>query len=138
MRHLKTGIYLIALCLFSGTMYTNLNAQKPVVAILAWDEKAKESSDPADIRIIQVGEPDPDLIVKIKTSGTADAGFDYICLKDTWKINRMVQLKVFPIDDGMEEGDETVTVVLQKVPTIQLKKIMKVLQSQFRMDPFLM
>jgi len=112
----------VILCLLSGTMHFNLNAQKPVVAIFAWDEKAKESSDPADIRIVQVGEPDPGLTVKIKTSGTADAGFDYVCLKETWKINKMLQLKVFPIDDGMEEGDETVTVSISESPDYTIEK----------------
>ena len=76
----KGMICLITFSLFAHLFCTNLYAQKPVVAIVAWDEKAKESSDPAEIRIIQVGEPTPDLTVKIKIEGTASDGLDYLTL----------------------------------------------------------
>ena len=112
----KGMICLITFSLFAHLFCTNLYAQKPVVAIVAWDEKAKESSDPAEIRIIQVGEPTPDLTVKIKIEGTASDGLDYRCFNNTWKMNKMVKFKIHPIDDGKVEGDETVTVSLLESP----------------------
>lgn len=108
----KGMICLITFSLFAHLFRTNLYAQKPVVAIVAWDEKAKESSNPAEIRIIQVGEPTPDLTVKIKIEGTASDGLDYRCFNNTWKMNKMVKFKIHPIDDGKVEKDETVTVSL--------------------------
>ncbi len=108
----KGMICLTTFSLFAHLFCTNLYARKPVVAIVAWDEKAKESSDPAEIWIIQVGEPTPNLTVKIKIEGTASEGLDYRCFENTWKMNKMVKFKIYPIDDGKVEGDETVTVSL--------------------------
>ena len=65
MRHSKNIINLIGFGLFAILFSTNLYAQKPVVAILSWDEKAKEAGDPGEIWIVQLGEPTPDLTVKV-------------------------------------------------------------------------
>ena len=105
-------ICLTAFCLLALLVSTNLNAQKPVVAILTWDEKAKEASDPGEIWIVQLGEPTQDLTVKIKIEGTASDGIDYRCFSDTWKLDKLERFKILPIDDGLEEGDETVIVSL--------------------------
>ena len=66
MKHFIKTFCLTAFCLLALLVSTNLNAQKPVVAILTWDEKAKEASDPGEIWIVQLGEPTQDLTVKIK------------------------------------------------------------------------
>ncbi|MBN1186961.1 MAG: ADP-ribosylglycohydrolase family protein [Bacteroidales bacterium] len=109
-------IYMLAL-LFSANLY----AQKPAVAIVVWDEKAKEASDPAEIRIVQVGDPTPGLTVKTKTEGTASDGIDYRCFNNTWQMDKMVTFKIYPIDDGKPEGDETVTVSLVESPDYKIE-----------------
>ena len=109
-------ICLIVLGLFALLFSTNLYAQKPVVAIVVWDEKAKEGSDPAEIHIIQVGDPAPDLTVRISIKGTASDGLDYRCFNNVWQMNKMVKFKIHPIDDGILEGDETVIVNLLESP----------------------
>ncbi len=125
MKHFKKTICLIALGLYAFLSSTNLYAQKPVVAILSWDEKAKEASDPGEIWIVQLGEPTPDLTVKLKIEGTASDGLDYRCFSDTWKVNKMERFKILPIDDGLEEGDETVTVSLLESPDYKIENIHK-------------
>ena len=88
MTHKRTRICLIASACFALIFSAELHAQKPVVAIFAWDEKARESSDSGEFRILQVGEPASSLTVKIKMEGTASDGLDYRCFKDTWKISK--------------------------------------------------
>lgn len=125
MKHYKVTIRLIAFGLLALLSSTNLYAQKPVVAILTWDEKAKEASDPGKIWIVQLGEPTPDLKVRIKIEGTASDGIDYRCFSDTWKLDKMKRFKILPIDDGIEEGDETVTVSLLESPDYSIENIHK-------------
>jgi len=125
MTRFKESIYLIFFSLFALFSNTNLFAQKPVVAILAWDDKAKEASDPGEIQIIQLGEPAPDLNVKLKIEGTASDGIDYRCFSDTWKLNKMKSFKILPIDDGIEEGDEIVRVSLLESPDYTIEEIHK-------------
>jgi len=79
----KYNISWATLSVFALLFSINLYAQKPVVAILAWDEKAKESGDAGEIQIIQMGEPVHDLTVKIKIEGTASDGLDYRCFSNT-------------------------------------------------------
>ena len=125
MKHLKDLICLIGFGLFILLFGTNLYAQKPVVAILSWDEKAKEAGDPGEIWIVQLGEPTPDLTVKINIEGTASDGIDYRCFSDTWKMNKQQRFKILPIDDGIEEGDETVTVSLLESTDYTIEDIHK-------------
>ena len=125
MKHFKDIICLTTFGLCALLFCTNLYAQKPVVAILVWDEKAKEASDPGEIGIVQLGEHTPDLTVKIKIEGTASDGIDYRCFSDTWKMNKMKRFKILPIDDGIEEGDETVTVSLLESPDYTIEHIHK-------------
>ena len=75
----------------------NLDAQKPVVAIVGWDGKAKEGSDPAEVRIIQVGDPSPGLVVNIATDGTASHGIDYRSFQSSFQMDKMVQLAILPV-----------------------------------------
>jgi hypothetical protein len=125
MKPFKNTIYLISFGLFSLLFSIDLFSQKPVVAILSWDEKAKEASDPGEFWIVQLGEPTPDLTVKIKIEGTASDGLDYRCFSDTWKIKKKDRFKILPIDDGIEEGDETVTVRLLESPEYAIEEIHK-------------
>lgn len=125
MKHFIKTICLTAFCLYALLVSTNLYAQKSVVAILTWDEKAKEASDPGEIWIVQLGEPTQDLTVKIKIEGTASDGIDYRCFSDTWKMDKMERFKILPIDDGLEEGDETVTVSLVESPDYIIENIHK-------------
>ena len=125
MKHFKNIIYLIGFGLFALFFSANLYAQKPVVAILSWDEKAKEAGDPGEIWIVQLGEPTPDLTVKINIEGTASDGIDYRCFSDTWKMNKQQRFKILPIDDGIEEGDETVTVSLLESTDYTIEDIHK-------------
>lgn len=125
MKKYKNKIGWVILCVFSFLFSVDLYAQKPVVAILAWDDKAKEASDPGEIQIIQLGDPVPDLTVRIKTEGTASDGLDYRCFNDTWKVNKIKSFKVLPVDDGILEGDETVKVSLVESPDYTIEKTHK-------------
>lgn len=125
MRHFRDLICLIVFGWFALLFSTNVYAQKPVVAIVAWDEKAKESSDPAEIQIIQVGEYKRNLTVKIKIEGTASNGLDYRCFDNTWTVNKNKRIRIYPIDDGMREGDETVVVSLVESPDYTIENIHK-------------
>ena len=121
----KDKISRATLSVFVLLFSVNLYAQKPVVAILAWDEKAKESSDAGEIQIIQLGEPVPGLTVRIKMEGTASDGLDYRCFSDTWKINKTKSFKILPIDDNLLEGDETVKVSLVESSDYTIEEIHK-------------
>jgi hypothetical protein len=125
MKRSITIIYLVSLYLFVLPFSMDLYPQRPVVAVLAWDEKAKESSDPGEIRIIQLGEPVPALTVKIIIAGTASDGIDYRCFSDTWKVDKMTGFKILPIDDGILEGDETVMISLAESPDYIIEEIHK-------------
>jgi ADP-ribosylglycohydrolase len=85
-------------------------AQKPTVAVVVWDGKAKEGQDLGELRIYQLGEPVPGLNVKIKYEGTARDGFDYRCYDNLLKVDKYHRIVVRPISDGFVEGPEDVTV----------------------------
>ena len=125
MENYKDKISWMAIGVFTLLFGSNLYAQKPVVAILAWDEKAKESGDAGEIQIIQLGKPVPDLAVRIKIEGTASDGLDYRCFSDTWKIDKLKSFKILPIDDNLLEGDETVKVSLVESPDYTIEELHK-------------
>jgi len=125
MRRFNGMIYLLALSLFTLLSDADLFAQKPLVAIVASDEKAKESNDSAEMHLIQVGKYKSNLTVKVKIEGTASNGLDYRCFDYTWKINKSKSFKIHPIDDGILEGDETVTVSLVESPDYTIEDIHK-------------
>jgi ADP-ribosylglycohydrolase len=85
-------------------------AQKPRVAAVVWDEKAKEGQDLGEIRIYQLGEPVEGLHVKIRYEGTAREGFDYRCYNNELEVGKYHKIVVRPILDGLVEGPEEVTV----------------------------
>ena len=91
-----------------------LLAQKPTVSIVVWDGKSKEGHDHGEIRIYQLGEPTPGLIVKIKCQGTAREGIDYRAFNNSLKVDKFRKIIIRPISDGLVEGSEDVTVRLMK------------------------
>ena len=95
---------------------SGLVAQKPTVAIVEWDDKAKEGRDHAEVRIVQVGDPVPGLVVQISTDGTATNGIDYRAISSSWQMDKMVKLGIQPTQDGILEGDETLAIELLESP----------------------
>ncbi len=98
-----------------------LEAQKPMVAIVDWDPKAKEGSDHAEVRIIQIGDPVPDLEVQIVTSGSATNGFDYRSFGSTFRMGKMSKIKILPAQDPLLEGDETLVIRLLESPAYTIE-----------------
>lgn len=96
---------MIAWLMFTGS---DMLAQKPVVAAVAWDDRAKEGEDLGELRVYQLGEPLPGLKVRVSYEGTAQNGYDYRCYSDVLEIDRYGKFVVRPILDGMVEGDESV------------------------------
>lgn len=116
MNHLYFFCYLLTPLISGFLIPANTGIQKPVVAIFAYDDKAKEASDPGEFWIIQSGDPFPGLTVKLKIEGTASDGLDYRCFNDSWKVNKTQSFKVHPISDGILEGDESVKVTILDSP----------------------
>ena len=87
-----------------------LLAQKPTVAVVVWDDRAKEGEDLGEIRIYQLGEPVPGLKVKVKYEGAARDGFDYRSYSNVLEVDKYRKFVVRPIHDGIAEGPEDVTV----------------------------
>ncbi len=99
----------------------SLGAQKPVVAIVDWDNKAREGSDRAEVRIVQVGDPVPDLEVRIATDGTARHGYDYRAIKSSYRMDKMEGITILPAQDGLLEGDETLVIKLLESPDYSIE-----------------
>ncbi len=90
-----------------------ITAQKPVVAAVVWDDRAKEGEDLGEIRIYQLGDdPVPGLQVKVRYEGTAKNGYDYRCYSNELEVDRYRKIGVRPILDGIVEGPELVTVTI--------------------------
>jgi len=89
-----------------------LFAQKPKVAIVVWDGIAKEGENIGTFRLYQIGEPVPNLRVKIKCEGTASEGLDYrsLGLGIVKEINKYKEIHIRPISDGLVEGTEEVMI----------------------------
>jgi ADP-ribosylglycohydrolase len=113
--HLSRPIILVILSMlfFSSSRVV---VKKPTVAIVEWDDKAKEGRDHAEIRIVQVGDPVPGLVVHISTAGTATHGIDYRAISSSWQLDKMVEIGILPTQDGILEGDETLTIKLLESP----------------------
>jgi ADP-ribosylglycohydrolase len=103
---------LLSILFFSACLV----AQKPAVAIVEWDNKAKEGNDHGEVRIVQMGDPLPGLVVHIKIDGTAANGVDYRAISSTWQMDKMVKLAILPTQDGIPEGDETLRFELLESP----------------------
>jgi len=98
----------LAVILFMTASF--LPAEQPVVAAVVWDDRAKEGEDLGEIRVYQLGDPVPGLIVKVKYEGAAKEGFDYRCYSNVLEVDRYRAFVVRPISDGIIEGPENVTV----------------------------
>lgn len=94
---LKACLIFTAFLIFTGV---ETFAQKPVVAAVVWDDRAKEGEDLGELRIYQLGEPVPGLKVKVRYEGTAKNGFDYRCFSDELEIDRYGKFVVRPILDA--------------------------------------
>ena len=99
----------------------------PVVTVVASDPDATEipevppwlgmlqMSDPAVFTVRRTGSTAPPLVVFYRVGGTAENGVDYDRLAGRVMIPsgaESAQISVFPIDDGLVEGTETVELTL--------------------------
>jgi ADP-ribosylglycohydrolase len=85
-------------------------AQKPIVAAVVWDDRAKEGEDLGELRIYQLGDPVPGLKVKVSYEGTASDGYDYRCQPNVFQVDKYKQIVVRPIHDSIVEGIEELRV----------------------------
>lgn len=101
--------------------------EKPTIALMVWDERAKEGSDAAELQLFQFGQPQPELRVKYSISGTAKNGYDFRLSESIRMRNSKASLIIKPVDDFLYEGDETVTITLLPDPAynIDLKNAAK-------------
>lgn len=86
--------------------------KKPTVAIVTWDDSAKEGRDVGSIRVYQLGEPVSGLKVKVKYQGTASDGFDYRSNNNEFTVDKYKEIGIKPISDGLTEGNEEVIIRL--------------------------
>jgi len=98
-----------AIAAWCAIMSPALVAQKPIVAAVVWDDRAKEGEDHGELRVYQLGEPVPGLKVKVSFEGTANDGFDYRCNKNILEVDKYEKIQLKPIHDGILEGPEIVT-----------------------------
>ncbi|MFN6566016.1 ELWxxDGT repeat protein [Dendronalium sp. ChiSLP03b] len=88
----------------------------PTVSITATDRNAVEAGNyPATFRISRTGNIDTALAVKYTISGSANNGSDYTQLTGIAGIvagQSFVDITISPVDDGLAEGSETVTLTL--------------------------
>lgn len=87
-------------------------AQKPTVAIVAWNGKIQEGKAAGEIRIYQLGDPEPGLQVKIKCIGTAREGIDFRAMENSYTVEKFSRIIIRPIYDGIVEGPEDMTIRL--------------------------
>ena len=91
-------------------------AALPVVTITATDNTAKENPlDPGIFSVSRTGSTSSALTVYYSVGGTATAGSDYTALPGSVSIpvgSSTVTITVTPIDDTLQESDETVVVTL--------------------------
>jgi ADP-ribosylglycohydrolase len=90
--------------------------EKPTIALMVWDDRAKEGSDAAELQLFQLGQPSQELRVKYTISGTAKNGYDFRLSESTRMRNSKSSLIIKPVDDFLFEGDETVTITLLPDP----------------------
>ena len=109
---MKTTLKLMMVAMAVALLFPALSilAQKPKVAVVVWDDRAKEGEDLGEIRVYQLGEPVPGLKVRVKYEGAARDGFDYRCYSNVLKVDKFEKIVIRPILDGMVEGPEDVTV----------------------------
>jgi ADP-ribosylglycohydrolase len=92
----------------------------PTVALVVWDEKAKEGSDFAEFQIYQEGEAIPGLVVYYSVGGTTINGYDYTPIADSVIVEKKKSIRIQAIDDLLTEGDETVEITLKPHSTYRI------------------
>ena len=111
---------LIALLFISCTHESDTTL--PEVGIFVWDEKAKEGSDAAEIRLIQVGKPTKDLEIQFKIEGSAKAGYDFRPFSKTVKMDKSKRIRIIPVQDRILEGTETARFTLVENSNYRIEK----------------
>lgn len=98
--------------------------KKPKVAIVVWDGHAKEGQNVGTFRLYQLGEVTPGLKVTVKCEGTAGEGLDYrsLGLGTVQEINRYKDIHIRPIDDGLTEGTEEVSIRIVESEDYEIDK----------------
>jgi len=93
----------------------------PLVQIIATDPHASEAGqDPGSLTVIRTGPIGDPLTVSYRIGGTAGNGLDYESLSGTVSIPANAScapIRVLPLDDPFEEGNETVIIALLPSPS---------------------
>ncbi|MGE5655863.1 MAG: S8 family serine peptidase [Actinomycetota bacterium] len=95
----------------------------PTITIEATDATADEGGNPGEFTITRTGSTAQPLTVTYAVGGTATLGSDYIDIDITRSVNitgsvtipagaSSVKIPISPINDSIDEGDETVEVIL--------------------------
>ncbi len=113
-------LFLLIVNISACNRINQAESEKTTISLVAWDNKAKEGSDFAEIKLFQVGNYLPGLTVHFKFSGSAKNGYDYTPLHDTYKIKTGKSLKIEPVDDLQLEGDETLEISLLDDPSYKI------------------
>lgn len=112
-----TSILMICLIIPNLTNCTgkaqSAGQKKPAVALMLWDEKAREGSDFGEFQIYYEGERNSKVTVFYTISGTAKNGYDYTPIADTVVVGKGKSIMIQAIDDDLSEGDETVVITLK-------------------------
>jgi len=103
---IQSQAFLLALIFMAGL--PALEAQKPLVAAVAWDDLAREGANNGELRVYQLGDPVDGLKVKLSYEGTARDGFDYRCYSNEVVVGKHRSIPIRPILDGIVEGEEVV------------------------------
>jgi hypothetical protein len=91
----------------------------PVVTIAASDARAAEPADTGTLVVTRTGSTAAPLLVEYRVSGSALHGSDFLALPGTVTIPAQAAsatIPITPLDDGLVESGEFVTVVLRAAP----------------------
>lgn len=93
--------------------------EKPVVAIMLWDGKAKEGSDFGEFQVYNEKDGQP-VTVFYTIHGTAGNGYDYTPIADSLVVGKRKSIMIQAIDDDLPEDVETVAVILEPHPSYEI------------------
>ncbi|MDW8373738.1 MAG: Calx-beta domain-containing protein, partial [Planctomycetota bacterium] len=108
---------IMAIAAAGGAYHTVCITQRPVIAIVASDARAREgdNTDNGVFTIIRRGAMQETVSVNISYSGTATVGQDYVALPESVMIpagQQQVVLTLTTLDDGVLEGLEQATATI--------------------------
>lgn len=126
----STGIsqIIILITCFSATILTGCKdkvspeVDKPIVALMVWDEKAKEGSDFAEFQIYQEGNTTSNVTVYYTIGGTAKNGIDYTPVPDSVIAGKKKSIMIMAINDEQTEGDENIVITLIPSPSYTINQ----------------